>query len=79
MIKKEHFTEKDFTTILHKPIFFVGLDVMYRGFAGKIIKTIGNNGDDYCQIELSVSDEHGCKIIEVRKSIFYYSYPLHDK
>lgn len=87
MKDKKYFTEKDFQVILNKPELKIGLEVIWEGKKGKIIKMEGGGHtepifkkEDYLVIELEKPDEHDCKILEIRKSSFnYLTYPSDGK
>jgi hypothetical protein len=79
MGNKKCFTEKDFQVELVKPELEVGLEVVWEGKKGKIIKMEGYGHtepifkkEDYLIIELEKPDEYNCKILEVRKELFNY-------
>lgn len=74
MEHNKYFTKKDFQVELVKPELKIGLEVIWEGNKGKIIKMEGAwlGNEDYLVIELEKPDEHDCKILEVRKESFNY-------
>ena len=87
MENKKYFTEKDFQNELVKAELKIGLEVVFEGKKGIIIKMEGYGHtepifkkEDYLVIELEKPDEHDCKILEVRKELFnYLIYPSDGK
>lgn len=79
MGNQKYFTEKDFKVKLIKPELKIGLKVVLNGKKGTIIKMEGYGysepifkKEDYLVVELKKPDEHGSKILEIRKDSFNY-------